>query len=61
MLFPLGNKKKVLRTVVTVSSPQLDPLPFVSSLQSVQQCSCLSQCELIFIAGFYEAQYQMPA
>jgi len=60
LCFPLRYKKKVLRTVVTDTSPQLDPLPFASSFQSVQQCSCLSQCESIFIAGFYEAQYQMP-
>lgn len=52
-------QEESLRTVITDTSPQLDPLPFASSFQSVQQCSCLSQCESIFIAGFYEAQYQM--
>lgn len=53
-------KKESLRTVVIDTSPQLHPLPFASSFQSVQQCSSLRQYELIFIAGFHEAQYQMP-
>lgn len=52
-------QEESLRTVVIDTSPQLDPLPFASSFQSVQQCSCLRQYELIFIAGFHEAQYQM--
>lgn len=53
-------QEESLRTVVTDTSPQLYPLPFASRFQSVQQCCCLSQCESIFIAGFYEALYQMP-
>lgn len=53
-------QEESLRTVVIDTSPQLNPLPFASSFQSVQQCSCLRQYELIFIAAFHEAQYQMP-